>query len=265
MTNTKSNIIRFPVVGRSSKKPDTPSPGAAFLDAVKMIQDAPALPSNKTRRGKSLPSQSVEGDNNTQVAGERVVHQSIKGSGNVQIGGAVGRVTVHANKAPRIEIAAPFGSIGADPAFRARIESLIKQINEYRHKRLGKSFKFGALYGELAKAFGLAPKSWRDIWLFDESMAPEVIHWLEAKLNNTQQGRIDRAARGEAYMHTRGHLFKIETDYLAQLGWNDDYATMQREIVTGKESRRHMTDAEFRHWVGYLRRALEAMYGESTN
>lgn len=117
----------------------------------------------------------------------------------------------------------------------------------------------------MAKAFGLKPVDWKNIWLWDESRAAEIIAWLESKRDNTQQGRIEKAAKGEGYKHTRGHLFDIEKDYLAQLGWDDNVARPRRQLYTGKASRADMTDSEFRDWVGYLRREVEAMYGEAKN
>lgn len=221
----------------------------------------PAKP--KTTRGKPAPVQTIEGDQNIQAGGGKVARQSIKGNGNVQIGGGVGNMTIRAGRAPKIEIAPPLGSIGADSALRARIEQLIKQVSDYRFKRLGKNFRFGALYGDLAKAFGLKAADWRMIWLWDASRADEVIAWLQGKLDATQQGRIEKAATREGFQHTRGHLFGQERDYLGQLGWNDDFAKARRTLITGKVSRADIKDDEFRRWVGYLRRELEAMYGEA--
>ncbi len=261
MTGKKpDNIIRFP----GTKQQETPSPGAAFLDAIKAIQDEPAPP-KRTRKKAAQPSQTIDGDNNAQVAGGKVVRQSIKGNGNVQVAGTVQQLTVRSSKSPKIEVAPPSGSIGANPALRIRIEGLIKQINEYRYQRLGKAFKFAALYGELAKAFGLKPSDWKSIWLWHECWAKELIDWLEDKLDNTMQGRINKVAKGEGYQHARGHLFGMEKDYLAQLGWEDKDARTRRQLITGKTSRADMDDNEFRNWVGYLRREVEQMYGETEN
>lgn len=223
----------------------------------------PTKPKNPRRR--AVPAQTIEGDNNIQAGGGKVARQSIKGNGNFQIAGSVGNVNIHTTKGPTITMTAPAGSLGANPAFRARIEGLLKQINDYRYQRLGKSFKFAALYGDFAKAFGLDPKNWKDIWMFDESRAMEVIPWLEDKLNNTQQGRVEKAAKGEGYAHSRGHLFRVEKDYLEQLRWDEAYAKQQRQLVTGKTSRADMKDVEFRRWVDYLRRKAEEIYGESAN
>ena len=262
MPDKKSdNIIQFP---RIKQAPTTLSPGAAFLDAIKAIQDAPNTP-KRTRKKVLSPTQDIDGDSNTQIAGGKAMRQSIRGNGNIQVAGAVEKLTVRVPKAPKIVLAPPRGSIGANPDLCSRINVLIKQINDYRFQRLGKSFKFGAIYGELAKAFGLKSADWKAIWLWDESRSLEVVAWLEGKRDNTIQGRIKKAAKGEGYQHTRGHLFAQEKDYLTQLGWGDKDALARRQLITGKASRADMDDNEFRNWVGYLRRELERMYEETEN
>lgn len=223
----------------------------------------PAKPT--TTRRKASPSQTIEGDQNIQAGGGAVKKQSIKGSGNVQIGGGVGSMTIRTTKGPKIELAPAPGSIGANPTLRLRIESLIKQTEEYRYQRLGKSYKFGSLHGDLARSLGYKSSDWRNIWLEDESSAPQIIAWLEEKRDNTQQGRIEKAAKRPGFNHTRGQLFRQEGDYLKQLDWDDGLAKERRHLVTGKSSRADMSDQEFRSWVGYLRRETEKMYGEATD
>ncbi|ECI5747490.1 hypothetical protein D5P88_15865 [Salmonella enterica subsp. enterica] len=252
------NIIQFPV----GKKIQETSPGTAFLDAVKAIQEAPTQPKGKPRQA-SKKSQIICGNNNAQVSDSEAVNQSITGNGNVQIAGTMQQLTVRAGRAPKIELTPPQHSIGANAVLRLRIEGLFKQINEYRYLRLGKNFKFGAIHGELAKAFGLKPADWRSIWLWDESRASEIISWLESKRDNTIKGKIEKAASKAGYKHTRGHLFRLEKDYLSQLGWDDEQSKTSRTLMTGKKSRADMSDNEFRSWVGYLRKELELMYGET--
>ena len=92
-----------------------------------------------------------------------------------------------------------------------------------------------------------------------------MINWLAGKRDNTQQGRINKAANGEGYQHSRGHLFRLEKDYLGQLEWSDDVIRKRRQLVAGHASRADLSDSEFRNWVAYLRRELEEMYGETEN
>ena len=136
------NIIQFP----GGKKVQETSPGTAFLDAIKAIQETPSLSKGNPRK-TSKKSQIICGDNNAQVSDTKAVRQAITGNGNVQIAGTVQQVTVRAGRTPKIELTPPQHSIGANAVLRLRIEGLFKQINEYRHQRLGKNFKFGLFMG----------------------------------------------------------------------------------------------------------------------
>lgn len=254
------NVIRFPGVGRVTSQPQ--SPAEAFLEAMRTIDAEPKKA--KRSRKKVEPTQTIDGDNNTQIGASKVSKQSIQGSGNTQIAGGVQSLTIKTGKA-KVELAPPPGSIGASAVLRSRIEALIKEVNEYRYKRLGKAFKFGALYGELAKAFGLKASEWRSIWLWDEFRADEVVAWLESKRDNTQQGRINKAAKGEGFQHSRGHLFRLEKQYVEQLEWPEDVTRKRLQLVTSHTSRADLSAAEFNNWVAYLRREVEAMYGETNN
>lgn len=153
-----------------------------------------------------------------------------------------------------LEVAPPPGSIGANPLLRSRIDKLFKAINKFRAERLGDKYKYGALYGEMARHFGLKAKEWTDMWLWPESRADEVIHFLEDKRDNTQQGRVNKAASRPGYKHTRGHLFRLEKEALAKLEWdgNSDAVRELRYRLIGKSSRSDMSDNEFANWVAHL-------------
>lgn len=253
------NIIRFPGTRPVAA---APSPADAFLEVIRSIAEEPP-PKKPRKKAKAEPAQSIEGDNNTQIGGRKKASQSIRGNGNTQIAGGVQSLTIKAGKAPKVELAPPKGSIAANVALLNRIKTLIKEVEEHRASRMGKGFKYGVLHGEMAHAFGLKRSEWRAIWLWDEDRANDVITWLESKRDNTQQGRINKAAKNEGYQHTRGHLFKLEKDYLGQLEWPDDVTRKRRQLIAGHVSRAELSDGDFRNWVAYLRRELEQMYGET--
>tara|TARA_R110002033_G_scaffold17587_1_gene47668 strand:+ start:13090 stop:13878 length:789 start_codon:yes stop_codon:yes gene_type:complete len=232
----------------------------AFASLLNEIEDAPDLPSSNKKTEKS---QNIVGNNNIQASESSKVRQSIKGNGNVQLSGAGSSVVVNNMKPLRTTISAPIGSIGANVALKNRITMLIKQIEEYRQKRMGNKFKHGVIYGELATAFGLKRKDWALIYLWDEHRADEVLQWLGEKLDNTQQGRVNRAKQNEGHQHTRGQLFALEKNYVEQLDWSRDMTKSIMYRVIGKISRADMDNNEFRNWVMYLRSELEKMYGES--
>lgn len=249
------------------KKRTAKSLAEELLGSATPAEKPDTKPGPAKPRARPAPAQTIEGDNNVQAGGGKARRQSIKGNGNTQIGGDVQQLTIRAQRAPKIEITPPAGTIGADPFLRPRIETLIKDINAKRYERLGKAFKFAALYGELARAFGLGAKDWKAIWLWPAARADEVIAWLESKRDNTQQGRIEKAARREGYRHTRGHLFRIEQECFDRLDLaadSDEVKTL-RWRVTGKHSRKDMSDNEFRNWIAFLEEEVARAHGEAKN
>lgn len=249
--------------GQGSKKDEAKERVSELLGEAE-----PAEKQAKKPRAKRSLTQSIEGEANFQAAESKGhVDQSIVGNKNTQIAGNIGNLTVRTAKAPKMIITPAPGTIGADLLLRGRVEKLLKEVNQKRYERLGDKFKFGALYGDLARAFGLKPKEWKAVWLWPESRAGELIRWLEEKLYNTQQGRIEKVARREGYRHTRGHLFRIEQDCLDRLDLDADSETVKEwlKLKTGKESRSDLDDNEFRNWVAYLEGEVARAHGETTD
>ena len=190
------------------------------------------------------------------------VVQMISGHGNEGVVGDNNQVTQNINTTTTLKVEPPPGTIGAHAALRRRITDLIREIEEHRRARLGAKFKYGSVQGIAAEALGLKKTQWQQVWLWDVSRAPEVIERLERARDNTMQGRINKAARRQDYGHTRGHLFRLEKDYLAQLGWGDEKAHEERLLMTGETSRARMSDAQFGNWVAHLNVTVRRMYGE---
>jgi hypothetical protein len=190
---------------------------------------------------------------------------AVNGNGNQVAGGNINNTHIRVTgRAAKIEIPLPPGSIGANPLLRQRIDNLFKQINEYRYERLGKKYRFGTIHGELAKAFDLKAKDWKQMWLWPEARADDVIKWLEDKRDNTQQGRIEKAARREGYRHTRPHLFRIEKECLEKLDWDgssDEVRAMRYRLI-GKASRADMSYDELARWVAYLQGEVKRFHEE---
>lgn len=257
--NKENNVIHWDF-GRKKAIETEVSIQDALVTLLNEVDDAPDAP---VIAKKAKKSQKIIGDNNVQSADSPKVQQSIKGSGNIQLSGAGVSVVLNNMKPSRTTISAPLGSIGANVALKNRITALIKQIEEYRQKRMGNKFKHGVIYGELATAFGLKRKDWALIYLWDEYRADEVLQWLQTKLDNTQQGKVNRAKQNEGHQHTRGQLFALEKNYVEQLNWSKDMTKNVMYRLTGKISRADMDNNEFRNWVMYLRSELEKLYGET--
>ena len=203
-------------------------------------------------------TQSIVGDGNQQISNDGGVSQTIQGNNNTQISS---NVTVNSQRAIKIELPLPPNSIGANPALRTRIESLIKEIKDEQFKRLGSKYNWAAFNEILAKEFGLLPKNWKQIFTFDENLAPDIIGFLTVKLDNTIGGKV-RKAKTTSSMHTKPQCFKYEKDYLEQLEWDNTFTKTERKMITGYTSRKDIPVAAFNQWVAYLGRKCDAMYGD---
>lgn len=231
----------------------------ALAELLSDAEDAPSTKKLPARKRSARAVQTIEGNNNVQLSGNRGPNQFITGNGNFQA-----NFHIHPSPKPqRTRPPAPApGSIGACTALRLRINALLKEIQRNRVENHGGKFRYGSVQGIAAEALGLGKDEWNLIWSWDESRASEVINKLEQARDNTIKGRINKAARKPNYKHTRGHLFRLEKDYLAQLEWSDYAARKERALVTGEASRTNMSDDQFANWVAHLRSLVQRMYGE---
>lgn len=188
-------------------------------------------------------------------------------NGGINVFGGVVHVTQAAEQKPQARSKKeapvyPANSIGQSSDLVVRIELLLQQIIDFQYQRYGKKFNGAIVYSELGRAFGFSAKTWKQIYKLDISMAPEVIGWLESRRDKTYHGRTANAASKPGYVHTRPHMFRVEKEWLEQLGWDDKQRKQQLNLIIGKESRRHMTNPEFLRWINHLERQVQAMYGE---
>lgn len=88
--------------------------------------------------------------------------------------------------------------------------------------------------------------------------------FLESKRDNTQQGRVNKAASSPVYKHTRGHLFRLEKEALDKLDWDGSSVSVRdmRLRLIGKSSRSEMSYNEFSNWVAYLEGEVKRAHGE---
>lgn len=214
------------------------------------------VPVKKTpaRKRSTRVTQPMNAARPTITAGAGGAVQNVAGNNN--------RITQNINTTTKVKVEPPPNSIGAQTALRSRITALIREIEEHRRARLGVAFRYGSVQGIAARVLGLKKDQWQQIWLWDVSRFPEVIEALERARDNTQQGRINKAAQRPGYRHTSGHLFRLEKGYLAQLGWGDEKARHERSLVMGAASRADLSDNDFNNWVAHLRAEVQRMYGE---
>lgn len=93
-------------------------------------------------------------------------------------------VTIKTTKS-KIKILPTLGTVGSKPELRGYVHHLIKRYNTYAV--IGKSkFSHSVIYKNIITNFGI---DWE--WV-SEQKAPELINFLQEKITNTKQGRINK-------------------------------------------------------------------------
>lgn len=194
---------------------------------------------------------------------KRSIKQAATGNGNIQVAGDVVNVTLAARRKVVVKREYVSGTIGANPTLKDRIESMINELGLRRERRVG-SNAYAVVGSTLKKDFGI-PKNtkWTSIWDWHESRAAELIEYLEAKLGNTIEGRIENAAKRPGYKLTRGQLFRVEKQYCDLLGCAPDSVEVKelRKQMFGTTSRKDLNDNQFRNWVEHLKLLVERVHG----
>jgi hypothetical protein len=225
-----------------------------------------ATPAKPKSTRKAAPSQTIEGDQNTQAGGGRVARQSIKGNGNVQVAGTVGNMTIRTTKGPKIEIAPAPNSIGADGLLKEQVKEAFGKLGTEREKRFGKS-AYQIMYSTFKKDFHI-PKElpWTIIWDWKTSRVAEILGYLKAKYDNTIGGRIEAAAKKPNYQHTRGQLFAREKELLEHLGLKPSDPEVKGEMrrMFGTDTHKNLDPRQHANWVAHIEHCVDRMY-ESEN
>jgi hypothetical protein len=221
----------------------------------------------RARRKDSTPvaSQSIEdGDYNTQIGNGLPVNQSIKGgSHNIQAAGMVNLTIRHEKpKSVKVTVAPPPGSIGANSLLKERIQGLFATLGERRKKRYGAT-AFRVMYGKFKADFDIPEEQpWTIIWTWPEGRGDEIVRYLTAKCDQTIDGKIEKAAKRPGYRHSRGHLFRIEKELLAQLDLEPGSPEVRSELERyfGTSSRKDLSDNQFANWVKHLEAKVKKLY-----
>jgi hypothetical protein len=194
---------------------------------------------------------------------KRSIKQAATGNGNIQVAGDIVNVTLAASRKVVVKREYVPGTIGSIPTLKDRIESMINELGLRRERRVGAN-AYAVVGSMLKKDFGI-PKNtkWTSIWDWHESRAAELIDYLEAKLGNTIEGRIQRASQKPGYKLTRGQLFKVEKHYCDLLGCAPDSTDVKelRKQMFGTTSRKDLNDNQFRNWVEHLKSLVVKVHG----
>lgn len=142
---------------------------------------------------------------------------------------------------------------------RDRIQSLIDELGMRRKERLGDK-AFAVMMSNFKKDFKIPKnKKWTCIWLWKKSRAQDIIQYFEEKLENTIQGRIEKAAAKPGYQHKRGQLFGFISKRLEELGWDPHSEKVRSRMKEyfGVTSRKDMNNEQLANWLAYLENKVD--------
>lgn len=190
--------------------------------------------------------------------------QLVVGNNNITIG-VTGdlKITPQKTKSSVFNIKPPENSIGNDSLLKKRINDLFNDIAEARVKRLGETQKKvrQVMYANFKRDFEIKG-SYSEIWTWPKAAAEAIIKYWEDKWNNTIPGRIQKAAQKEDYLHTRPHLYRLEKNYLSQIGLkqNDMQVKDYLKRYFGVTTHKKLTHIEHYLWVKHLETILNEIY-----
>jgi transcriptional regulator with XRE-family HTH domain len=191
------------------------------------------------------------------ISGKNVNISNTNQKGGYFQAGGNATITVK-TKTGKIHVLPPINSIGADPLLKQNIQTLFNKIGEAREKRFGKS-AYPAMYNTFKRDFGIKNNPWTIIWTWPRECAYEIIAYLQFKYDNTIQGRMEKAANREDYIHSRPQLYRLEMEYLSHFELEMDSPEVKELLYNyfGVTSHKRLTHIQ--HWqlVKYLEAQVE--------
>lgn len=208
------------------------------------------------KRGKSIVTKSVpkvsqvveRGNNNTQIAGNNNTTN----------------LNITTKASPQIKIQPSPNSIGGNPMLRIGIKERFNELGDRRKARVGDS-AFGVMYSSFKREFGIEKNvPWTIIWDWPVECADKIIEYLDEKLANTIQGRIENAGKKAGYIHAKPFLFARERELLSCLGWEPKSFELRRLLSDffGVDSHADLTHLQLWQLVCHLEGLVKDMVGE---
>jgi hypothetical protein len=232
------------------------------------------------KRGKTMKAATpdisqkiVSGDGNKQVAAKKrtvkkatsVAQEIINGSNNTQIACDYSETHHHYNtvKPPDMKILPPADSIGGNALLKNGIQDRFKKLADARAKRFDDVYKF--IYGRFKKVFGIPKEQKYTVYLtWPVECADSIIDYLDGLYANTIDGRIEKAASREGYIHEKPQLFKRERELLDCLGLKPDNAEVRQMLHNffGVASHSKLDKLQLWQLVNYLEGLVKKQLGE---
>jgi hypothetical protein len=154
---------------------------------------------------------------------------------------------------PSVKIAPAPDSIGGDPLLKQAIITRFNRLGEEREKRFSKN-AYTVMYNKFKRDFGIKNNKWTIIWTWPKECAQAIIGYLEEKFSKTIQGKIEKAANREGYLHTRKYLYKREKELLEHFGLSLGSIEIKKLLSDyfGVQSHTQLSHSQHWQWVCYL-------------
>ncbi|MCX5888115.1 MAG: hypothetical protein NTY36_01520 [Deltaproteobacteria bacterium] len=146
---------------------------------------------------------------------EPTIYQSIEGNNNTQFVGN----PVFSMHPPKVTVAPPPNSIGADPLLKQSIMERFNKLGElYNNRFPGKGFAI--LHGNFKKDFGITNQNYTIYNQWPLGMAPYVINYLDDLYVYTVSGRFAQRMINKDYLQTKNYCKKREKELTKELNLN---------------------------------------------
>ena len=192
---------------------------------------------------------------------DKVTHQEIILGNKFEAGNDI-NITVTTKKTYKRQYSP--GSIGYNGLLVTNIKKWCKKIIEARTKLGNRDGQTVAkvFYRTFCKNFNV--NSMVGIYDLPESIASDVINYLEQTYNNTKEGRIRNAAKKTGYTHSVGHYFRIEKEILEKLNKKSDDPDLVdlRLRLFNAHSRKDLNQMTWKLYIEQLEEMLDRLLSE---
>ncbi len=173
---------------------------------------------------------------------------------------------------PSIKTAPSIDSIGGDPFLIMAIEDRVKRLADYRIKRISKenphkdpkeisNSVYAVIWKNFKKRFSIKNQSYTIYKKWHINSAQEIIGYFDGLIDETIQGKVERAAKGHGYIHSRRHLFKQESQLLKYFGLTPDSPEVYERLHMLFRVASHKELTDHQHWqlIKYLESKVDKL------
>lgn len=184
----------------------------------------------------------------------------------------IGNIKVVTKGKPSVKLALSPDYIGGDPFLVMTIEDRVKKLADYRIKRLQKEnpYKdpkeiskqvYSVIWRSFKSRFSIRKQPYTVFKKWHKAAAKDILDYFDDLIDETIQGKIEKAARSPNYKHSRRQLFKQEVQLLKYFGLSTNSPEVDERLymLFRVISHKNLTDYQHWQWVKYLESKLDEL------